>query len=167
VTLLENSIIGFIQLVVSIVLAVVALYAGFFALNRITKDVDAFSELARGNAAIGIFAASVFIGISVTVISCIQGILVGLNKIFADGVLNLNDTLDVVSAIMELIFGVLLAIGSIYLAIYVFSRLNDKIDVINAMKKGNVAVASVVAGMIFAVSVIIHFGVLGIVTALF
>jgi hypothetical protein len=93
--------------------------------------------------------------------------MVGLNKIFADGSLNITDTLDVISSCLELIMGVLLAIGSIYLAIHVFSRLNHQTDMIRAMKNGNVTIACTVAGMIIAVSLIIHIGVLGIITALF
>jgi uncharacterized membrane protein YjfL (UPF0719 family) len=167
VTILVNVIIGFIQLLLAIVLAVVGLYAGFFTFTRILRDIDAPSELARGNSAIAILVASVFIGISVTVVSCVQSILGGLNKIFADGTLNMNDTRDVVFSCLELLLGILLAIGSIYLAIYVFSRLNNQTDMITEIKNGNVAIACMVAGMIVAVSVIIHFGVLGIVTALF
>jgi uncharacterized membrane protein YjfL (UPF0719 family) len=165
--MLVNIIIGLIQLLLAIVLAVVALYAGFFTFMRIVKNIDAQSELARGNCAVGILVASIFIGISVTVVSCIQGILGGLNKIFADGFLNINDTIDVVSSCLDLILGILLAIGSIYLAIYVFSRLNKQTDMIEAIKNGNVAIACTVGGMILAVSVIIHYGVLSIVTALF
>jgi uncharacterized membrane protein YjfL (UPF0719 family) len=165
--MLVSIIIGLIQLLLAIVLAVVALYAGFFTFTRIVKDIDAPSELARGNSAIGILIASIFIGISVTVVSCIQGILRGLNKIFADGFLNINDTIDVISSCLDLILGILLAIGSIYLAIYVFSRLNKQTDMIKAIKNGNVAIACTVGGMILAVSVIIHYGVLSIVTALF
>jgi uncharacterized membrane protein YjfL (UPF0719 family) len=167
VTMLVNVIIELIQLILAIVLAVVSLYAGFFTFKWIVKGIDIQSELKRGNKAIGIFVGSVFLGISVTMYSCIQGILVGLNKIFADGVLNLNDTLDVVLSFLELGLGILLAIGSIYLAIYVFSRFNPKTDMIKAIKNGNAAIACMVGGMIIAVSQIVHFGVIGIVTALF
>lgn len=163
----EIMAIGLIQLILSVVLAVVALYAGFFTTNRIAVDVDVQSELVKGNKAIGIFVASVFVGISITVYSCIHGVLMGLRKIFADGVLNLNDTLDVVFSCLEFVLGILLAIGSIYLAIHVFSRINPLTDMIKAMKNGNVAIASMMAGMIIAVSVIIHAGVLGIITAIF
>jgi hypothetical protein len=38
---------------------------------------------------------------------------------------------------------------------------------IRAMKDGNIAIASIIAGMIIAVSLIIHIGVLGIITGLF
>ena len=162
-----NSLIGLIQLVISIVLAVVALYAGFFTFNQIAKAIDAQAELRRGNTAMGIFIGSVFIGISLTVVTCIQGILVGLNKIFADGVLNMNDSIEVASSILELFLGVLLAIGSIYLAVQVFSHLYRRTDLITAIESGNNAIACMVGAMIFAVSAIVHFGVLGIVTALF
>lgn len=165
--MLESIAIGLIQLILSVVLAVVALYAGFFTTNRIATGIDIPSELAKGNKAIGLFVASVFVGISIAVYSCVQGIQVGLRHIFADGVLNLNDTMDVVFSCLEFIIGLLLTIGSIYLAIYIFSRLNPKIDMIEAMKNGNVAIAGMMAAMIFVMSLIIHYGVLGVVTALF
>jgi len=167
VTVVISSIIGLIQLVISIVLAVVALYAGSFALNRIAKGINIQAELKRGNIAMGIFIASVFIGISVIVISCIQGILVGLNKVFADGVLNMNDLPNVAWSFLELFFGVLLAIGSIYLAIQVFTYLYRRTDMITAIENGNSTIAIVVTGMILAVSVIFRIGVLGIMTAVF
>jgi hypothetical protein len=81
VTMLVNVIVELIQLILAIVLAVVSLYAGFFAFNRIVKGIDVPSELTKGNKAIGLFVASVFIGISVTVVSCIQGVLVGCDLI--------------------------------------------------------------------------------------
>jgi uncharacterized membrane protein YjfL (UPF0719 family) len=167
VSVVISSIIGLIQLVISIVLAVVALYAGFFTFNRIAKGIDIQAELKRGNIAMGILIASVFIGISVVVISCIQGILVGLNKIFADGVLNMNDSLDVASSFLDLFLGVLLAIGSVYLAIQVFAYLFRRTDMITAIENGNSTIAFIVAGMILAVSVIFRIGVLAIVTAVF
>ena len=166
-TVVISSIVGLIQLVISVVLAVVALYAGFFAFNRIAQGIDIQAELKRGNTAMGILIASVFIGISVVVISCIQGILVGLNKIFADGILNMNDSSNVASSFLELFLGVLLAIGSIYLAIQVFAHLYRRNDMITAIENGNAPIAFIVAGMILAVSVIFRIGVLGIVTALF
>jgi len=167
VSVVISSIIGLIQLVISIVFAVVALYAGSFAFNRIAKGIDVQAELKRGNTAMGILIASVFIGISVVVISCIQGILVGLNKIFADGVLNMNDSLDIASSFLDLFLGVLLAIGSIYLVIQVFAHLFRRTDMITAIENGNSTIAFIVAGMILAVSVIFRIGVLGIVTAVF
>jgi uncharacterized membrane protein YjfL (UPF0719 family) len=167
VTLWVNVIVGFLQLILVVFLAVIAIYIGFFTINRTMKDVDVTSELNQGNKAIGIFVASVFIGITLTVYSCIQGILGGVNRIFADGSLTLIDSFDVVLSFFELILGILLSIGSIYLVILIFSRFIPKTDMIREMKNENIAFASIIAGMIIAVSLIIHIGVLGIITGLF
>jgi hypothetical protein len=91
----------------------------------------------------------------------------GVNKIFADGSLTLNDSFDVVLSFFELILGILLSIGSIYLVILIFSQFIPKTDMIRAMKNGNIAIASIIAGMVIVVSLIIHIGVLGIITGLF
>ncbi|MEI8332036.1 MAG: hypothetical protein WCF90_10390 [Methanomicrobiales archaeon] len=93
-------------------------------------------------------------------------LLVGLNKIFAGGALNLNDTRDGVSSCLELILGIQLAIRSIYLDIYVFFRHNNRTDLIRTIKNGNIAFACVVSGTILAASLMIHYGVIGIVTTL-
>jgi uncharacterized membrane protein YjfL (UPF0719 family) len=65
-----------------------------------------------------------------------------------------------------LVLGVLLAIGSIYLAISVFDKLTRQIKAFEELKNGNVAVALEVAGVIVAVALIIQSGVVGITAAL-
>jgi len=167
VTPVTGSIIGILQLLVSLGLAVIALYTGFSAFNRIAKGIDIEAELKRGNIAMGILTASVFTGISVVVISCIQGILVGLNKIFADGILNMNDSLDIAWSFLDLFLGVLLAIGSVYLAIQFFTVMYRRTDMITAIENGNATLAFVIAGMILSVSVIFRIGVLAIVASVF
>ena len=166
-TPVTGSIIGILQLLVSLGLAVIALYTGFSAFNRIAKGIDIEAELKRGNIAMGILTASVFTGISVVVISCIQGILVGLNKIFADGILNMNDSLDIAWSFLDLFLGVLLAIGSVYLAIQFFTVMYRRTDMITAIENGNATLAFVIAGMILSVSVIFRIGVLAIVASVF
>jgi len=45
--MIENIILGLVQLVFAIVFAVLALYIGFLVLSRITKDIDEEKELAK------------------------------------------------------------------------------------------------------------------------
>jgi hypothetical protein len=52
--LLANAVVGLIQLLISIIFAVLALYIGFAVLSKITKGIDEEKELAKGNAAVGI-----------------------------------------------------------------------------------------------------------------
>jgi uncharacterized membrane protein YjfL (UPF0719 family) len=164
--LLENVIVGIFQLVVAIVFAVVALYAGFLVLGWITKDIDEEKELAKGNAAVGILVASVFIAIALVVQSGVSGLSVGINKAHSIGFLTGDGIFTVVIAIVQLLLGIVLAVGAIYLALYILDRLTKGVEEFEELKKGNVAVALEMAGVIIAVAVIIQTGVIGITAAI-
>jgi uncharacterized membrane protein YjfL (UPF0719 family) len=157
---LANAFVGLIQLVIAIILAVVALYIGFFVFSRITKGMDEERELARGNPALGIIIASIFFAIALVVQSGISGISVGIMKALA------GDWLAIVVSLLQLILGIILAIGAIYLALNILDRLTKGVDEFEEIKKGNVAVALMMAGVIVSTAIIIQSGVIGITSAL-
>jgi len=157
---LANAFVGLIQLVIAIILAVVALYIGFSVFSRITKGMDEEKELARGNPAVGIIIASIFFAIALVVQSGIAGISVGIMKALA------GDWLAIVASLIQLILGIILAIGAIYLALNILDRLTKGVDEFEEIKKGNVAVALMMAGVIVSTAIIIQSGVIGITSAL-
>ncbi|KCZ73456.1 protein of unknown function (DUF350) [Candidatus Methanoperedens nitroreducens] len=157
---LENAVVGLIQLVIAILLAVVALYIGFSVLRKITKGMNEEKEIASGNVAIGILVASVFIAIGLVVQSGVAGVSIGISNALA------GDIFSLIASIIQLILGVVLAIAAIYLAINILDKLTKGIDEFEELKKGNVAVALEMAGVIIAVAIIIQAGVLGITSAL-
>ncbi len=77
---LVTAVIGIIQLVIAIILAVVALYIGFSVLGKITKGIDEEKEIAKGNTAVGILVASVFIAIAIVVQSGVAGVSSGISR---------------------------------------------------------------------------------------
>jgi uncharacterized membrane protein YjfL (UPF0719 family) len=164
--LLENAAVGLIQLVLAIVFAVAALYIGFWVLGKITKGIDEEKELAKGNAAVGILVASVFIAIALVVQSGVSGLSVGINKAISLGILTGDGIFTIVAAIVQLLLGIVLAVGAIYLALNILDRLTTGIEEFEELRKGNVAVALEMAGVIIAVAVIIQSGVIGITAAL-
>lgn len=157
---LVNAFIGLVQLVIAIILAVVALYIGFFVFSRITKGIDEAKELARGNIAVGIIIASIFFAIALVVQSGIAGISVGIMKALA------GDWLAIVVSLLQLILGIVLAIAAIYLALYILDRLTKGVDEFEEIRKGNTAVALMMAGVIVSTAIIIQSGVIGITSAL-
>jgi uncharacterized membrane protein YjfL (UPF0719 family) len=157
---LANAFVGLIQLVIAIILAVVALYIGFSVFSRITKGMDEEKELARGNPAVGIIIASIFFAIALVVQSGIAGISVGIMKALA------GDWLAIVASLIQLILGIILAIGAIYLALNILDRLTKGVDEFDEIRKGNVAVALMMAGVIVSTAIIIQSGVIGITSAL-
>ena len=162
----ENAVVGLIQLLVAIIFAVVALYAGFLVLGWITKGIDEEKELAKGNAAVGILVASVFIAIALVVQSGVSGLSVGINKALSIGIFSGDGIFTVVIALLQLFLGIILAVSSIYLALYILDRLTKGVEEFEELKKGNIAVALEMAGVIIAVAVIIQTGVIGITTSI-
>ena len=163
---LVNAAVGIFQLIISIIFAVIALYLGFAVLGRVMQELDEEKELARGNVAFGIIVASVFVAIALVVQSGVAGVTVGINKAIHAGLFTLDGALSLGTAITQLILGIALAVGGIYLSLYILDKLTDKLHEFEEIRKGNVAVALEVAGMIIAVAVIIQSGVIGITAAL-
>jgi uncharacterized membrane protein YjfL (UPF0719 family) len=164
--LLANAVVGLIQLLISIIFAVLALYIGFAVLSKITKGIDEEKELAKGNAAVGIIIASVFVAIALVVQSGVSGISVGINKALSVGILSVDGLLAVSVAFIQLILGIVLAVAAIYLALNILDKLTKGVEEFEEIKKGNVAVALEMGGVIIAVAVIIQSGVIGITAAL-
>lgn len=160
-----NVVVGVLQLVIAIAFAVAALYIAFWVLGKITKGIDEEKELAKGNAAVGILVASVFIAIAVVVQSGVTGLSVGINKAISLG-FNSDGIIAIVAAIFQLLIGIVLAIAAIYLALNILDRLTKGVDEFEELRKGNVAVALEMAGVIIAVAVIIQSGVIGITAAI-
>jgi uncharacterized membrane protein YjfL (UPF0719 family) len=164
--LLANVVVGIVQLVIAIVFSVVALYTGFAVLSKITQGIDEEKELVKGNAAVGIIVAAVFIAIAVVVQSGVSGISVGINKALSVGILSVDGMLAVGVAVLQLLLGIALAVVSIYLALNILDKLTKGIEEFEEIRKGNVAVALEMAGVIIAVAVIIQSGVIGITAAI-
>jgi len=163
--LFMNAVLGLVQLVIAIIFAVIALYIGFSVLGWITKGIDEEKELAKGNVAVGILVASVFIAIALVVQSGVSGLSVGINKALSLG-LNSDGILTIVVAIVQLLLGIVLAIAAIYLALNILDKLTKGVEEFEELRKGNVAVALEMAGVIIAVAVIIQSGVIGITAAI-
>ncbi len=164
--ILLNAAVGIIQLIIAVILAVVALYIGFSVFGKITRDVDEQKELAKGNVAFGIVVAAIFVAIAVVVQSGVSGISVGISKASVYGLLSVDGLIAISVAIIQLVLGVLLAIGAIYLALNILDKLTTGVQEFEELKKGNVAVALEMAGVIIAVALIIQSGIVGITAAL-
>lgn len=158
---IESIIIGIVQLIIAVILAVVSLYMGFAMLDRMTSKIDEEKELAKGNVAVGILVASIFVSIAIIVQSGVAGISIGLRDAVNGNIYSL------IASIIQLILGMILAIAGIYLSLNIFDKLTKEIDEFEEIRKGNVAVALEMAGVVIAVALIIQSGVLGITSSIF
>lgn len=90
----------------------------------------------------------------------------GVSKALEIGIFTRDGLLVVAAAFVQLLLGVVLAIGAIYLALTILEKLTKNVNEFEELRKGNIAVALEMAGVIVAVAVIIRSGVIGITTAL-
>jgi len=91
---------------------------------------------------------------------------VGVSKASALGLMSVDGLTVIGVAIIQLILGVVLAVVAIYIALSILDRLTTGLHEFEELKKGNVAVALEMAGVIIAVALIIQSGVVGITAAL-
>ncbi|HPW11509.1 MAG TPA: DUF350 domain-containing protein, partial [Methanoregulaceae archaeon] len=104
--------------------------------------------------------AAIFFAIAIVIQSGVAGISIGITNALG------GDWWSLVAAFIQLILGIVLAIATIYLALNILDRLTKGINEFEELKKGNVAVALMMAGVIVATAVIIQSGVIGITSAL-
>ena len=165
--ILVNAAVGIIQLIIAVILAVVALYIGFSVFGKITKDVDEQKELAKGNVAFGIVVASIFVAIAVVVQSGVAGISVGIGKASALGFTSVDGLIAISVAIIQLDpWSPPCDRRHLPCLKHSLTSSPRVVEEFEELKKGNVAVALEMAGVIIAVALIIQSGIVGITTAL-
>jgi len=156
-----SIIIGVIRLIVAVLFAVIALYAGLSTFTRLTGGFDATGEIRKGNRAVGLLICAVFIGISLPVYAGVEAFMAGLSAITAEGMLTSGGLVHLALVLLLLLASVVLAIGSVYFAMYLVARVSPTMDVLREIKYGNTAVAVGVAGVILAVCMVVNLGVTG------
>ncbi len=150
--------VGVLQLVVGLVLAIASIYLGLALFGKFTKGIDEEEELKKGNVAVGILMAAIILSIA----NVVQSGVVGLT-----GALTIGFSLNaIIAGIIQLLVGIALAVVAIYMAINVLDKITKNIDEMEELKKGNVAVAILMAGVLIAVSFVVQAGVSGIAKAI-
>ena len=149
---------GFVQLIVALFLAIGVIYIGISLFGRMTKGLDEWEELKQGNAAVGIVLTAIIISLATVTQSGIAGLTGALMNVSASG----DYIMAVIGGAVQLIVGIVMAVIAIWLAISILDRITKDIDEPAELKKGNVAVAIVMAGVLIAVGFIIQAGVAGL-----
>jgi len=160
-TAVESVCLGVIRLIVAVIFAVIALYAGLYTFNHLTGGFDAPGEIRKGNRAVGLLICAVFIGISLPVYAGVEAFMAGLSTIVTEGVLTADGLVHLALVLILLMASVVLAIGSVYFSMYLVARVSPTLDVLREIKYGNIAVAVGVAGVILSVCIVVHLGVSG------
>jgi len=149
-------VLGLLQLAIGLILAMACIYLGFSMFDKILTEIDLQNELNKGNAAIGIVSAAIMITLAEVIGSAVSGITSGLlGK-------EINFIGAIVGGIVQLIVGIIFAVIAIYLAFKVWDKITTKIEETDELKKNNVAIGLVMAGVLIAVGFVIQGAISGI-----
>ena len=148
------------EFVLAMTLVVVALYASLRIYTRLTRDkIDLLGELKSGNVAAGIVVTALMVTPAWIVLKAIEPTthLLRIAVLTDQGVLSAFTVVG--TAVVHLFFGFTMALLSVWFAVWLFDRFTGIIDEWEQVKKGNVAVALLLAGVIFLVALFMQHSV--------
>ena len=151
-----------VQLVVGLVLAMGSVYLGLKMFDKLTEGTDEMAELKKGNVAVAILLGAIIFSVA----NVVEGGVSGLTKGLVPGLSPFEISAAVVIGLVNLAIGVILAIFAIYIAVSVLDKITVSIDEFRELRKGNVAVAIVMAAVLLAVSFVIKGAVIGMASVL-
>jgi uncharacterized membrane protein YjfL (UPF0719 family) len=146
---------AFLRLVLSISFAVIGLYIASWILGKLTKEINEWEEISKGNNAVAIYMAGIFLSVAI---------------IIGPGILGLFRTLEIVGialGFIQLIFALILAVAAQYIGLSVLSKLIKGVNTWEELKNGNIATAIVMAATVVAVGTIVATGVQSIIEVIF
>jgi uncharacterized membrane protein YjfL (UPF0719 family) len=137
------------QLAIAMVLSAVVAYLALALFQWFTRDLDEWQALRQGNAAVGIVLGAILISVAIV----LRPALV-VDSSYWDVGRALFFRLLLVQA-FQLMLGLVFAVGTLALALLLFATLTRGIDEVQELRDGNLAVASLVAGVVIAVGLMV------------
>lgn len=135
---------------ISLIVSILSVYVGISIFDRITREMEEWKELKKGNIAVSIVLVSILLSLALIlepqVESSFSTVQNGLSKIQIVAV--------IMAVLVNLILTLLIATLSVYIAIRIIDRLTDNIDEFAELRKGNVAVGLFVAAVVLVVALL-------------
>jgi uncharacterized membrane protein YjfL (UPF0719 family) len=158
---------GLVEIVLSLILGVLFIYAAFQVFSRLTKGIEEIEELKKNNTAVGILISSIIL----SVIYLIKGALDPAITVFSNGLRNPNITtgsfLETIGIMLaHVVISGLVGFAAIYIALIFFMWLTKDIDEMEEIKNNNVAVGIFMAVVVFAMALVLEPGVKTLLDAL-
>ncbi|MCX8202288.1 MAG: DUF350 domain-containing protein [Candidatus Micrarchaeota archaeon] len=146
-----SVIVFLLQIFIGILFAILSVYLGLRFYDKMTKGIDEIKELKRGNPAVAIILAALILSIG----NIVQQGVKQFDNILLKGVSLPLFIVSFILAIVHLGIVILIAILTIYIAIRILDSMTVGIDELGEIKKGNVAVAILVASVVYLVSLVV------------
>ncbi len=137
------------QLAAAIILSALVAYLAFYLFQWLTRGLDEWQELRQGNAAVGVVLGAILIAVAIVLRPALS-----LNTSTWD-VGNAFLLRALLAQTLQLAIGLLLAVLTLMLGFLLFAALTRGIDEIEELRKGNLAVAGLMAGVIIGMGLMV------------
>ena len=137
------------QLAAAIILSAFVAYLAFYLFQWFTRGLDEWQELRQGNAAVGVVLGSILISVSIVLRPALS-----VNTSTWD-VGNAFLFRALLAQALQLAVGLLLAVLTLMLGFFLFAALTRGIDEIEELRKGNLAVAGLMAGVVIGMGLMV------------
>ena len=138
-----------VQFVVAIIVAAIVAYLSVWLFNKATRGLDEWNELRKGNLAVGVVLGATIIGVGLVLRPALAPLGLNLDAAPVDAV-----AYRILLHGVQVLVGIVLAVVSLGLSVWLFTRLTGSIDEWAEIGRGNVAIAAVLAGVIIATALI-------------
>jgi uncharacterized membrane protein YjfL (UPF0719 family) len=158
---------GVLQLILSLFIGLVFIYAGFKFFHKRIKAINEIEELKKNNIAVAILNASIILALVIMVKNAVEPAI----TVFSMAIRNPNASyisFIQMAGIMlvQIIVAGLIAYISIYIAINLYTHLTKEIDELSEIKNNNIAVSIVLGIVIISISLLMQQGIKSILDAL-
>ncbi len=157
---MAQVLLGLAQLVVAIILGAVVAFLSFYLFQWFTRDLDEWEELRRGNPAVGVVLGMILVSVALILRPALAvdtqtwdaGHEIYVQVLLAEA--------------LQVVIGLILAVLALGLALLVFLALTRGIDEVEELKKGNLAVGGLLAGVVLGVGMMVSQAVSQVTTAI-
>ena len=147
--IISTAFLSIIQLLLAVALSALAAYLGAWVFDRATPGLDEWSELRKGNTAVGIVMAGVVVGVAIILRPALQVVTLKMDT---------GATLEVVYRLLTqavlVAVGLALSLAVIAFALWLFTRLTGELDEWAEISRGKVGVAAMLVGVILATALL-------------
>lgn len=149
--LLGSIAIAFFKLFVGLFFSIGSVYLGINMLNKLTGDLEEWKEIKKGNFSVGVLLAGIIFSIAVVIEGGVRNVLQSIDPSVSVSLLFVSLLISVI----KLLIGLVIAVFSVYIGIRLIDSLTPDINEISELKKGNIAIAIVMAAVMIAVAFVI------------
>jgi uncharacterized membrane protein YjfL (UPF0719 family) len=137
------------QLALALVLGAIAAYLAVYLFQRFTRELDQWEALRQGNTAVGVVLAALVLAVAIVLRPAlvVDWAAWDVGKAFFFRALAAQG--------LQLAVGLILAVLTLVSAFFLFAALTRGIDEVEELKKGNLAIAGLLAGVLVGVGLLV------------